>query len=45
MSAMPDTIPEPSDLFTQRERALSRWDNEGGVRGVFSPHHELPGAI
>jgi hypothetical protein len=31
MSAMPDTTPELSDLSTQRERAISRWDNEGGA--------------
>lgn len=28
---MPNTTPEPSNFFTQRERALSRWDNEGGA--------------
>jgi tellurite resistance-related uncharacterized protein len=28
---MPNTTPDPPNLYTQREQALSRWDNEGGA--------------
>jgi len=28
---MPNTIPEPANPYTQRDQALSRWDNEGGA--------------
>lgn len=28
---MPDKTPKSPDFFAQRERALSRWDNEGGA--------------
>jgi len=38
---MPDRIPDPSSDAKSRERALARWDNEGGARRR-GPQEDFP---
>ena len=42
---MPDRKPDFVDLSEQRQRALSRWDNEGGAGPLGPQNGEIPSDV